>query len=356
MRIISLNIILSLTSISFCILAVFVLCYYINRRRLLARDMKNIPKDALIIPDFQNKMKNYKIKMMITHFIIIIIIVEILFNFSLSMVSFQAWNRLLINTDSTLFYKITVKTCGYILNIGYNCHISILCLLLKVLWLTYYHSSCKETIIKWSCVIALRCVVLVLFLYFAKPDYPKHELIEEIIQNVYRGLFALGLVIDLITYITYSIRFYRHLRAREEEARMFKCRSDYLFEKSIRRQFTKATIIVTIAIFFLTVPYVSNFVVAVLKVINVPHHIIHKYIPVSLPYTADHVGRIMYSIITNINYLGLSVLIINQSCIKIRVRKLNNINDEIKPILAKYHKRYERYQNYSSNYHCYIDP
>ena len=60
------ELIYSLFSIIFCVLALFVLVYYIRRRYKLYKEINRIPQELLIMESYRNHVKNLKIKCIIT--------------------------------------------------------------------------------------------------------------------------------------------------------------------------------------------------------------------------------------------------------------------------------------------------
>ena len=48
----------STVSFVFCVLALFVLVYYIRRRYKLYKEIKRIPKKLLILEEYKNHLKN----------------------------------------------------------------------------------------------------------------------------------------------------------------------------------------------------------------------------------------------------------------------------------------------------------
>ena len=68
----------SVLSILFCVLALFVLVYYIRRRYKLYKEINRIPQELLIKESYRNHLKNLKITCIINNFIIVIVIMEFL--------------------------------------------------------------------------------------------------------------------------------------------------------------------------------------------------------------------------------------------------------------------------------------
>ena len=201
--------------------------------------MKGIFGEKLWFPNYQNHLKNLKIKSMISIFVIIIIFVEIINN---GVIVVQ------VMPPSQWF----IKTLVIILrNISQLCYIPLLCCLLKVLWLTYLHSPYKYTIMRWAAYIVLRTVSVNCFYLFDK-FLPFFGIIEEdsmIYAFFYVNIFTLCTTVDLITYLLYSRRFYLHLKNRELEAKLFMDRDKYIENKYLRIHFKVATILVVIALF-----------------------------------------------------------------------------------------------------------
>ena len=65
--------ILSILCLIFCVLALFVLVYYIRRRYKLYKETNRIPQELLIKESYRNYLKNLKIKCNINNFIIVIL-------------------------------------------------------------------------------------------------------------------------------------------------------------------------------------------------------------------------------------------------------------------------------------------
>lgn len=123
---------------SFCLLASVVLIYYVRRRYLLHLDIKSISQDELMLQPFQNHRKNLRIKALISNFIIVIVLVEIVLSLSFSinyMLSLEEYSKINRNFFRALSGFICIS--WYLASILYYCHLPILSLLMKVLWLIY---------------------------------------------------------------------------------------------------------------------------------------------------------------------------------------------------------------------------
>ena len=177
----------------FCILALVVLCYYVRRRYFLIRDIKGISKDQLIIPDFQNHLKNLKIKSMITIFLIIILSLEILYNFSSLYLEIQniVSKFLIFSPVHSCLVSIAAQFFNYLNIITGHCQIVVPCLLMKVLWISYLHCPYKNTVKRWSVYIAVRCGVTTIFWFLNTIKFPYYKMELKCLYIVVIELFLL---------------------------------------------------------------------------------------------------------------------------------------------------------------------
>ena len=332
---------LSLSSLLFCILAIFVLCYYIRRRYLLANEIKSISQDDLIRPCFQNHLKNLKLKSMISNFIISILIVELLFNFSESMERFVNWHFYFRDSVFFHFLKKSNKYFYHLNIITFNCHLSIPCLFLKVVWLAYLHCPYRYTIMRWIGWIVLRCVF---FFSIKILDNLGLAIYHKELQTLNSAMLAVVMLIDFVLYLSYSRRFYQHLKSRETEARLFKDRQSYLAERSIRRHFKVASILVAVAFSCFSISRIIYPAITALKgfpdiessgifttfLNNSKWSLIHQYRHEILT-----LGLIIYSLIFILNYLYLVTMIVGRFLLQ--KWRLTHINKKIKPIVRVYH-------------------
>ena len=141
---------LAIVCFSFCLLASTLLIYYSRLRYNLRLSIRGFPRENLWKISYQNHIKNLKIKCTIANFAIIILLIEIANNGSISIETIlqfsdhrQAWNIL-----------------NHVRFISKYSLIPLLCMLLDVLWLAYLHSQYKYTIMRWTAYIILRIVVL----------------------------------------------------------------------------------------------------------------------------------------------------------------------------------------------------
>ena len=329
-----LSYVLSCTSLAFCLLALVVLCYFAKRRLLLARDIREISKDDLINPCYQNHLKNLKIKSMMVNFIIVIVIFEILYNFSSLIVYFpiQDTKFFMIDPVFAKYLFHAKKYFNYVRNMSSDCHITIPCLLLKVLLLTYHHCPYKYTVLRWSGCIAVRCAVSITISFSYRTTSPTE--VKSLVALVYALLYSF----DLVLYILYARRLYKHLKSRETEARLFKDRASYLSERCIRIHFKVASIIIALGFSFFVIPFI---VVPFFYLLN--QFITTNEYSIQTCNLITAQAFILYTIVMASNYLYLVSRIVGSYLIQ--KWKLNRINRKIKPIVAKYHEGllYRRY-------------
>ena len=328
------NDIIVLTAFLFNILALAVFCYFLRRKYLLVIEIKNVLKHNIMMsPCYQNHLKNLQIKSMITNFVIIIVFVEFMFNLSTIGRSLPCWWDTFHENNFSVFPNLNRTSYPFfrqIENVTLLCHIVIPCLLLKVLLLTYLHCSYRYTVMRWSVYIIVRIVIFTFILFSIKKIY-EDEFIS--LQDILRSLTFL---IDFVTYIIYSRRFYLHLKSREKEARLFKDRTTYLNERSLCLHFKVASILVTIALFALL------FFPMIYPMIAVPDLYImhfdqkvHDIMELTIAAVVN-IGYIIYSIIFILNYLYVTFIIVGKYLIQ--KRGLVHVNKKIKPMIASYHE------------------
>ena len=327
----------SLSYLTFCLLASVVLCYYVRRRYLLARDIKNISKNDLTNPCYQNHLKNLRIKSMISTFIIVILCCEILYYFAslVCHIKRYASEFLILNPAISYILFIVAKCSDYVDCIAFSCQIAIPCLLMKVLWLAYLHCPYENTIKRWSCCIIVRCVVTLTFQLLEDAKFPYY-------QNEIAILFSVLMIIlfslDFVLYIFYARRFYKHLKSRETEARLFKDRASYRSERTIRVHFKVASILIAVAISFYVIAILfepSNFYF----LFNIPcvsrNFEIFSHQIFLIFWVISNLFYFLYSTLMSLNYLYFATMLLG---IYLRQKwRLNRVNEKIKPIVAKYH-------------------
>ena len=327
----------SLSYLTFCLLASVVLCYYVRRRYLLARDIKNISGSEFINHCSQNHLKNLRIKSMISMFIIIILCCEILYNFASLVFNIQRYASKFLNLNPAISYILFLaeKCSDYVDCIAFSCQIAIPCLLMKVLWLAYLHCPYENTIKRWSCWITVRCVVILAFQLLEDLEFPYYKDEIAILNSV---LLVILFSLDFVLYIFYAHIFYKHLKSRETEARLFKDRASYRSERTIRLHFKFASILIAVVISFYAIAILfepSN----LYFLFNIP------YVIRNFEILSNQIFRIfcvisnlfyfLYSTLMSLNYFYFVTRIL---VIYLRQKwRLNRANEEIKPIVAKYH-------------------
>ena len=310
---------------SFCLLASTLLIYYSRLRYNLRVSIWGFPRQNLWMISYQNHIKNLKIKCTIANFAIIILLVEIANNGSIlieTILQFsdhcQAWNIL-----------------NHVRFISKYSLIPLLCMLLDVLWLAYLHSQYKYTIMRWTAYIILRIVVLNI-LYQVRIHVANSNIEYVIYWSLNIILLLICELIDLLTYIWYSRRFYRHLKSRELEAKLFMSRREYLENKYVCMHFKIATIFVTISLATYLLPNVFYPFTAVFQY---NQWVYYDDKLIVWPITSC---QLLSRILFNFNYLYLIVV----SAYRYWRQKhgLTRVNDRIQPLVRKYQdKIYQRY-------------
>ena len=127
----------SILSIIFCVLALFVLVYYIRRRYKLYKEINRIPQELLIKESYRNHLKNLKIKCIINNFVIVILIME----FILNLFQFIHYFPYIINYvakdfNFSYFNEVEEYSEQVFMPIYYSL-VPVLCMLMDFLWLAY---------------------------------------------------------------------------------------------------------------------------------------------------------------------------------------------------------------------------
>ena len=337
----------SIISTIFCVLALFVLVYYIRRRYKLYKEIKRIPQVMLIMESYRNHLNNLKIKCFINNFVIFILGMEIILNSCLSMDYFPiVIDYFVKDFKFSPFVEIGKYTDKVYIPIYYSL-VPVLTMMMDYLWLAYRKYEYKYTMIRWAWYIVIRIPFLFLFQYSIplSLDY----------QNIYNSLASVTYgvlpIIDFIQYMYYARKFYLHLKSREKEIRLFYFdKKAYLDSKFLRFHFKIATILVVNALFFATL---SNITATLSDIIEIPD----DYIVIPQPlHEKLLIIYFCFGFITDFSYFISQVLFIfNYLYIFIVIvyksyrdgQKLKNINDYIKPIMKQYHDNYyNRYTNY----------
>ena len=334
-------------SIIFCVLALFVLVYYIRRRYKLYKEIKRIPQELLIKESYRNHLKNLKMKCIINNFIIVILVMEFIQNLSQFIVYFPYFIN---NIVKDFNFSSLIEVANYFMLVYlpiYNSIVPMLSMMMDFLWLAYRKYEYKYTIIKWTWYIVIRALYYFLFKYIfsLSLDYQ----IEYSFLTC--AIIAIFPIIDLIQYIYYARKFYLHLKSREKEIRLFYFdKKAYLDSKYLRIHFKIATILVGIALIIFTL---SNSTATFSVIFEIPYY---KVIPQLLNaklfiihYCFGFIANLLYvisQILFIFNYLYIFIVVVYKSYRD--GQKLKNINDYIKPIMKEYHDNYyNRYTNYA---------
>ena len=329
------NILVSLENLLFCVLAMIVLLYYVRRWYSLNVEMKTITPEQLWSDSYKNHLKNLKIKAMISKFVVIILTVEILKNFLSLMIYLLYW----------IFHIITFEIHWLLLNIEsifVFSYFPLLCLLLKVLWLAYVHFPYKYTIMRWTAYIVLR-IVAIYFIDKSQFIYDNNSTEQSIWSILYPSIQTVIQVFDLVIYFKYSRRFYRHLKARELEARLFYDKDNYIENRYIRFHFLIASIIVGIAFFFYIIKIVTF---EFHRIVEVVYHILldHSIKTFELKYISnafliiEFFFLVLYKSLQNLNYLYVFAVIVYKYCRQ--KRKLTNVNNKIHSLVLEVQGEY----------------
>ena len=217
-----LSIVLSVIPIPFCFFALTALIYYVKRRIKLYNMLRHITSEQMRETRYQMHIKNLKIKSMISNFVIIILVVEIVNNICFTLYFTPVWVEYFAEerdnfVEIYLFVDKFVTPASYLEQITGMLLVPILCLLLKVLWLTYLHCGYKYTVMRWTWYSTVRVLFWLSLFEFERinPNYlPQVKVIGSI-------FFAILFTTDFIIYLSYSRRFYLHLKSREKEAFYF---------------------------------------------------------------------------------------------------------------------------------------
>ena len=343
----------SLLPLPFCVLALFALVYYIRRRYKLYKEIKRIPKNLLILEEYKNHLKNLKLKCIINNFIIIILMIEIAQNVFQFIIFFPAWIIDFLD-ECPLYWELQFYSILLYLPIRYS-FVPVLSMMMAFMWLAYRKYEYKYTIIRWTWYIAIRALVIFIIGYLKLTNLLplEYQLSYDCFTEIILLIFP---IIDFIQFVYYTRRFYLHLRSKEKEIRLFYFdKKAYLDSKYLRIHFKVATILVGIALFFFTLATsltVFAMFDSVLSTLSTPAGYqqlfnIFTLLFKSLSITIAIFSVLIFEVLLNLNYLYIFIVVVYKSY---RDRKrLENINDYIRPIVKKYHDNYynNRYTNYA---------
>ena len=313
---------------TFCVLATIVLIYYIRRRYNLHLYMRDITPEKLWFVSYINHKKNLKIQAMIANFAIIIILVEIANNIANIYNNFA----ILIPYNEQLLVLMVHVRCHTQL-----CHVPLLCLLLKVIWLAYLHAPYKYTIMRWSAYIVLRsCTIFLVYESVLESD--KDSVLN---TELYAFMLTLYFTVDTVMYVLYSRRLYQHLKSRELEAKLFMDKHQYLTARSLRIHFKVATILVSLALVFYQMMSLFGFLFTTLKYIYVAvsfeSYTTHWKIQNQSSNISIDTCQVIYRVLFNLNYLYLFLSISYRYCKQ--KHRLTRVNDRIKPLVKDYQNK-----------------
>ena len=293
--------------------------------------MKGVCGEKLWLPNYQNHLKNLKIKAMISNFIILIITIEIINN-----------GTIVLQVIVTPSVPLKDQTFLSLLRLVFQfCYVPLLCLFMKVLWLAYLHSPYKYTIIRWAAYIGFRVVSLTcLILFESSKAYVEINGYEKLLYVFFIvNMFTLIVIFDFITYLMYSIRFYKHLKSRELEAKLFMDKSTHIENKSVRIHFKIATILVATALFIYNqMNILFSIYMIILSILAISSFRSLKYYS-ELIYEFEKVYptylfQMLFRILLNFNYLYVFFVILYKYWKK--KHDLNKVNDRIKPLIREY--------------------
>ena len=200
--------------------------------------------------------------------------------------------------------------------------VPLLSLMMNYLWWAYRKYEYRHLIFTWAVYILLRSLVTILLSHNFLPPILGFQLADLII-----GLFY---SFDFIQFIYYTRRFYLLLKSREQEIRLFYFdKRAYLDSRLLRIHFKISSILVVLSIFFYTVGI--GFIHPAL-LLRPEHQQIHSLIAnyVFMP------SKILSKMLINLNYIYI-FLVIASKYFKNR-KHLENINDNIRPLINKYHE------------------
>ena len=343
----------SVLIILFCVLALFVLVYYIRRRYKLYKEIKRIPKNLLILEEYKNHLKNLKLKCIINNFIIVILIIEIAQNVFQFILYFPT-QIIDFLVECPLYLELQYYSALLYLPIRYS-FVPVLSMMMDFLWSAYRKYEYKYTMIRWTWYIVIRALVLFLI---QNPEFTNlipldYQTSYDCFINILVVIFP---IIDFIQFVYYARRFYLHLKSREKEIKLFYFdKKAYLDSKYLRIHFKIATILVGIALFLYSLG-MFNVLFGILDDISyysfsIPvYQQLHNILTISHNFIGDITGFsfLISEILFMLNYLYIFIVVTYKSY---RDRKkLENINDYIRPIVKEYHDRYynNRYTNYTN--------
>ena len=344
-------VILSILSLIFCALILFVLVYYIRRRYKLYKERNRIPQELLIMESYRNHLKNLKIMCIINNFIIVALVMEFLQYFGQILV-YPPYVIMYFEREFDIHFLTQLQNYSFLFaDPSIYSLIPVLSMMMDYLWLAYRKYEYKYTMIRWTWYIVIRILIVFLLEYTVifvsiSADY------QTIFCQFVDIIFSIVPIIDYIQFVYYARKFYSHLKSREKEIQLFYFdKKAYLDSKYLRIHFKIATILVVNALFFFTF---GNTACLFDILYDIPDHVaipqqLHDIIITVYDiyiYFITYPSLIISQVLFILNYLYIFIVVVYKSYRD--GQKLKNINDYIKPIMKQYHDNYyNRYTNYA---------
>ena len=135
-----------ITPIPFLIITLFVLDYYIRRRYRLYQEIKRVPPGLLFMQNYKNHLKNLRIKSMVSTVLIVILVVEFLYNLTYVLSKIPIWMSQFSSYSQGLeVFQEYVSPINLILRLAF---VPLLTFFMDLLWLVYRKYEYKYTRIK----------------------------------------------------------------------------------------------------------------------------------------------------------------------------------------------------------------
>ena len=323
--------------ISFVFFTLIILVYYIRRRYHLHLEIKAITTEQLWFRNFQNHLKNLRIKAMITNFVMIILFVELG-----TRVCFIIRNRCRMAALFKLNFTcpnfgLTYTMYRTLEIVTQSSYIPLLCLFVKVLWLVYLHSPYKYSVMKWLGYIVMKIIVRQTYTYIPPIISEMYGYTVNATEGNEMTFIAYELpnffmFFEYVYYLLYSRRFYLLLKGIELENKLSLDRKKYLDSKFVRVHFKVCTILVAITFLFRIVSSIPLF--------HFPIEYLLELFTNNSEFTNDTKQAfggsffvLLYRVVSNLNYLYMFIVISLQYYKK---RNNRNINDRIRPLVRAY--------------------
>ena len=229
-------------------------------------------------------------------------------------------------------------------------YIPILCLFVKVLWLTYLHSPYKYCFIKWVVymIVKILAILIVSFSthilsemygYSHKDQIGFYIAGNDIESTIFYLEDCIPMLFEYVYYLKYSRTFYLLLKGIELENKLSLDRKKYLDSKFVRVHFKVATILVATALFFrfiVSIPVTHSFTIKYLIELFTNNRLSPELEYILQGKPVSMLFAILYRVLWNLNYLYMFSVILLQYYKK---RNNRNINDRIRPLVRAYQDR-----------------